>query len=119
MKILLDHCIDWRLERLLAGHEVKSAQELGWDQLTNGKLLAAAAAGAFRAVITVDQHLKDQQNIANLPVAVIVLLAASSRTSDLEPLIPFIELALPRLVAGQLIEIDAAGNVKSFPARSA
>ena len=112
MKILLDHCIDWRLKRLLPSHEVKTAQELGWDKLKNGKLLAAAGANSFLSMLTVDQNLKSEQNLLHLPISVVVLIAKSNRIRDLQPLIPFVELELPSLKIGELMEIDAAGNVR-------
>jgi hypothetical protein len=109
MKVLLDHCVDWRLKRSLPSHDVKSAQEMGWDELKNGKLLIAAASVFFDLMITVDQHIKDQQNLAYLPVAVIVLVANSNRLNDLRPLVPSVEGAMSTIKPGQLVEIDAAG----------
>jgi predicted nuclease of predicted toxin-antitoxin system len=108
MKILLDHCIDWRLRRSLSDHEVKSTKEMGWENLKNGKLLAAAAA-AFDLFLTVDQNIKTQQNLSALPIPVIVLVAASNRRTDLLPLLPLLEGALQKLKPGQLIEIRISG----------
>lgn len=42
MKVLLDECVDWRLSRDLAGHEVKSARQMGWTTIKNGELLRGA-----------------------------------------------------------------------------
>jgi predicted nuclease of predicted toxin-antitoxin system len=114
MKILLDHCVDWRLKRMLPSHEVKSAADMGWEVLKNGKLLAAAAANSFQLMVAVDRHIKDQQNLSQLPIAVIVLLADSNRTTDLQRLIPVVERAMLSLKAGQLIEIDTTGNVREI-----
>jgi hypothetical protein len=108
MKILLDHCIDWRLKRALPSHEVKSTHEMGWDDLQNGKLLAQAGP-IFNVFLTVDQNIKTQQNLAALPIAIIVLIARSNRTDDLLPLIPTLERSLTSLKLGQLIEIDING----------
>jgi len=35
-------CLDWRLGRELPGHEVKSVQDMGWNGIKNGRLLALA-----------------------------------------------------------------------------
>src|ERR1700722_2781983 len=110
MRILLDHCVDWRLKRSLQTHYVKSAQEMGWEDLHNGELLAIAGSD-FDVFLTVDQNIKSQQNLANLPLAVVVLLAKSNRTEDLQPLIPVLERVLLTLKLGQLLEIDAAQQV--------
>lgn len=42
----------------------------------------------FDVFIMVDRNLAFQQNIAALPIAVIVLSAKSNRLADLKPLVP-------------------------------
>ena len=32
MRVLLDHCVPKRLRTLLAGHDVKTARQMGWDR---------------------------------------------------------------------------------------
>jgi predicted nuclease of predicted toxin-antitoxin system len=44
MRVLLDHCLDWRLSRSLPGHTTKSVGKLGWSRLKDRPLLARAAA---------------------------------------------------------------------------
>ena len=105
MRILLDHCIDWRLARSLAGHSVSSVRDMGWEALRNGDLLVAAAAGAFHVVVTVDRKLKYQQDLNKLPLAVVVLLARSNRLADLVPLVPALESALSTLAPRTLVEV--------------
>jgi hypothetical protein len=53
----------------------------------NGKLLALAAT-EFDAFITVDKNLPFQQNLAALPIALIVLDSLSNELSALLPLVP-------------------------------
>jgi len=50
---------------------VTTAGQMGWHRLRNGKLLSTAA-GQFDVMLTVDQNLRHQQNLTNLPLAVIV-----------------------------------------------
>jgi hypothetical protein len=40
VKLLLDECLDWRLRRDLLGHDVKTGQDMGWQGIKNGRLLA-------------------------------------------------------------------------------
>src|ERR1035437_5177399 len=42
MKILFDHGTRAPLRRQLAGHEISTAYEMGWAELSNGDLLTAA-----------------------------------------------------------------------------
>ena len=87
MKVLLDECVDWRLLREIAGHEVKTARQMGWSTIRNGELLALAAE-EFDVFVTVDRNLSFQQKLPALGIAVIVLRANSNRLADLMPLVP-------------------------------
>jgi predicted nuclease of predicted toxin-antitoxin system len=87
MRILLDEDLPRRLGTLLVGHEVATVQRCGWAGLKNGKLLALAAS-RFDVFVTMDRNLEYQQNVANLPIAVIVVQAVSNRLRDLEPKVP-------------------------------
>ena len=42
MKILFDHCVPKPLKHELPDHEIHTAKEMGWEALTNGKLLEQA-----------------------------------------------------------------------------
>jgi hypothetical protein len=53
----------------------------------NGNLLALAAA-EFDAFVTVDKNLPFQQNLAALPIALVVLDSVSNELSALLPLVP-------------------------------
>ncbi len=63
MRVLLDECVDWRLSRDIAGHEVKAAHQMGWVTIKNGELLALAA-DHFDVFVTVDRNLAFRQNVA-------------------------------------------------------
>ena len=49
-----------------------------WTSLGNGALLEQAAT-AFDVLLTADQNIEFQQNLATLPIAVVVLVADSNR----------------------------------------
>lgn len=54
MKILFDHNVDRRLRRHVAGHEIRTTREMGWETLRNGALLQSAAGAGFDAVVSLD-----------------------------------------------------------------
>ena len=93
MRVFLDECIDWRLARDLAGHEVSSAQQLGWSGLKNGELLTLVSA-QFDVFLTVDRNLSFQQNLPAFDIAVVVLRSISNRLADLQRLLPELLTAL-------------------------
>ncbi len=76
MKILFDHGTPAPLRRSLAGHEISTAYEMGWAQLSNGDLLAAAEK-SFDVFITTDQNLRYQQNLGGRRLAILVLPTTS------------------------------------------
>ena len=82
-----------------------TAREMGWSELSNGKLLQAAADCGFDAVLTVDRKLKHEQNLTELPVGVVLIASVDIRLSALMPFVPAIERALSTLVPRSLIEI--------------
>ena len=69
MRVLLDESLPRPLGRLLTGHAVRTVAQEGWTSLENGELLRASAA-AFDVVVTADQNLEFQQNLATLPIGV-------------------------------------------------
>lgn len=107
MKVLLDHCVDEGLRNLFAGHEMKTAREMGWEQLDNGKLLKAAAGAGFDVLITVDRNLRHQQNMGSLQIGIIVLKARTNRLVDLARGVPGALLALKGNIVGRVVEVDA------------
>ena len=89
MRILLDEDLPRRLGALLVGHEYSTVSRSGWAGIKNGKLLALAAT-RFDVFLTMDQNLEFQQNLATLPIAVLVVKALSNRMEHLVPLVPAI-----------------------------
>ena len=76
MRIVFDQGTPAPLRRALAGHAVATAFELGWSDLANGDLLQQAEA-QFDLLITTDQNLRYQQNLAGRRIAILVLPTTS------------------------------------------
>jgi hypothetical protein len=57
--------------------------------------------------LTADQNLAFQQNLATLPIAVIVLVAESNRLESLEPLAPLVLDAFAKLQPKTLVRVGA------------
>lgn len=77
MKVLFDQGTPAPLRRYLSGHSVDTAFERGWSNLQNGVLLDRAEQEGYQLLITTDQNLRHQQNIADRSLAVLVLLSTS------------------------------------------
>jgi len=76
LRVLFDQGTPVPLRRVLSGHTVSTAFEMGWAQLSNGELLNAAEA-AFDVLITTDQNLRYQQNLTGRRLAILVLPTTS------------------------------------------
>lgn len=101
MRVLLDECVDWRLLRDLAPHDVKSARQAGLSSTDDGDLLRHAQR-QFDVLITTDKNLAFQQNVGRFEIAVIVLQGRSSRLRHLRELMPQVLTALPVTVRGNV-----------------
>ena len=106
MRLLLDESVPNRLRHSLPDHEVRTVVEMGWSGVKNGKLLALAAS-EFDVFVTVDKKLPYQQNLAALPIAVVVLDAASIELPALLPLMPRLEQALSSIKARTYVRVSA------------
>jgi len=103
MKILFDQGTPVPLREHLRDHTVATAFELGWSMLKNGELLTAAE-HSFDLLITTDQQIRDQQNLAGRKLAIIVLPTTS--WPRLRTCIPQIREAVKSCKPGQYREVS-------------
>jgi len=105
VKILLDECVDQRLRFLFSGHDCETAAYAKLAGLKNGDLLAAAEAASFEVIVTTDQEIPYQQNLACRKIAIVVLCARTNRLADLRPLIPLAIQSLDGIHPGEVIRV--------------
>jgi hypothetical protein len=104
LRVLLDECVDVRLAASLATVEVRTVADQGWLGISNGQLLALAAA-EFDVFVTVDRNLPFQQHLPKFNIAVILLRAKTNRISDLVLLVPELVTAIPSAKKGVVTPI--------------
>jgi predicted nuclease of predicted toxin-antitoxin system len=109
VKILLDHCVPATFAKKLENHYVRTARQMGWDNLENGKLLQQAKID-FDVFITVDSNIRYQQS-TDLPIAIIALRVFDNRLKALIELLPEIEAALFKLIPNKLYEIGPRSQI--------
>ena len=89
MRLLLDESVPRPLRTSFpAAFEVHTVPERGWAGTGNGVLLSLAADSGFDALLTVDRGFAHQQNQDDLPLPVVIMLAASNRPDQSRPLVP-------------------------------
>ena len=106
MKILFDANTPAPLAWFLRGHEVVRADELGWQGLENGALLDAAEQAGFDLLLTCDQNVRYQQNLAGRKLAVVIL--TSNHWPTLRRVAARIATAVDFVQTGQIVRVDVA-----------
>lgn len=105
MRVLLDECLPKKLKRELVGHTAVTVPEQGWAGQKNGALLQLAQT-EFDVFLTIDQNLTSQQNLSQINLAIVVLIAQDNQLETLQPLMLKVLKALETIQAGQIIQIS-------------
>lgn len=108
MRVLFDEDAPRPLRRHLLGHDIKTVQEMGWSGTKNGALLDLAEGQGFEVLLTFDQNLKQQQNLARHKIAILILIVPNKRMEILLPLVPDVLTVLPNVQPGQVYEVISA-----------
>jgi len=106
VRVLLDESLPRPLAKQIVGHDARTVSQMKWTRLSNGALLHQAAT-EFDVLLTADQNIEFQQNLAKLPIAVVVLVAESNRLESLEPLVPSVLKVLEGLEPKTLLRVGA------------
>jgi hypothetical protein len=104
MKILLDQGAPAPLVQFFREHEVRTAFQQGWAKLSNGELLRSAEDAGFGLMITTDQNLRYQQNLAERKITIVVLLTTS--WPRIRKRVALIQAAIEKSVPGEYLEIS-------------
>lgn len=105
MKVLFDVNMPRPLRRELPGHEVVTAQVMGWSELENGDLIEAAESEGFEVLLTADPNLRYQQNLTHCRLAILVL--PSNKLRLLKQIAAGIRDALSTINPGDYVEVPA------------
>jgi predicted nuclease of predicted toxin-antitoxin system len=74
LRILFDKNVPVGVRSFLPNHGVHTLVEMRWpEQLENGELLRMAEKAGFELLVTSDQNIRYQQNLAGRKLALIVL----------------------------------------------
>ena len=103
-RILLDEGVPIGVRTLVTGVQVETVPEIGWAGLSNGDLIRAAEDAGFEVMITCDQNIRYQQNLAGRRLALVVLTTNHWDTiqANSDGILPAVESA----TAGGFVVVD-------------
>jgi hypothetical protein len=107
-RILLDQNVPIGVRRFLQDHEITTAYQMGWADLSNGALLTAMEVAGFDTLISCDQNLAHQQKLDRRRIAVLVL--DTNRWSVLRECGAEIQRAAAGIKSGMFVELALAAR---------
>jgi predicted nuclease of predicted toxin-antitoxin system len=105
MKILLDECLPLDFRQSFDDHETHTVQWAGLKGKKNGELLRMAELAGYEVLLTVDQGIPHQQNLAGRKISIILLRSRTSQIEELLLLVEAILTALDSIQPGQIVAI--------------
>ncbi len=103
MRVLFDQGTPVPLRWHLLDHRVETAYERGWSDLRNSALLDRAEAEGFELLVTTDQSLRHQQNLAVRRLSVLVLMSTS--WPRIEARVDRVVAAVEQITPGECVEV--------------
>ena len=108
MNVFLDACIDPRVRDAFAGHEVRTAAELGWQRLKDN-VLVGRLQDQFDVLVTTDQGFEHQQNLKALRFGILIIHVLRNKVEFYRPLFGKMQAAVAEIKPGEVIHIGGAG----------
>lgn len=72
-RVLFDKNVPYPLRRHLGDYQVQTAEDEGWGELSNGELIRCAEEAGYEIMVTCDQNIEYQQNMARRTISTVVL----------------------------------------------
>lgn len=81
-----------------------------WRERSTDVFRTPLEGAGFDVLVTADQSIPDQQNMANRKIALVILCARTNRLSDLTRLVPAALDAITTIKPGDVVRISAPLN---------
>ena len=103
-KVLLDKNLPKKLKfRLQDCCEIYTVNDMAWNSLENGELIAAMQNEEFNYLLTSDKNLQYQQNIDKYSMGFIVL---NVKNNNYETVVVFLEQIKAVLIEDEIVKIS-------------
>jgi len=102
-RLLLDESVPAGLKHILAAFEVKTAPEMGWAGITNGRLLDLAEQDGFEIMVTSDTNIRFQNRLEGRQIALVV--ATTNHWDTIRAYPDYLVAACDRAKAGDYVVV--------------
>lgn len=103
-RILFDENMPRKLRREMPQVVVRTVQEEGWAGFENGNLLRRAS-DTFDVLLTADQRMRYQQNVAQFEIGVVVIETVDTTLGNLRRFLPQIHAAIESVGPGTVVVV--------------
>ena len=98
IRVLFDKNVPYVLRLHLIDYQVQTADDEGWGQISNEELISSAEEAGYQILLTCDQNIQYQQNMAHRKISMVVL--GSNIWPSIRPKIAEIAAGLKRVSSG-------------------
>ena len=106
MRILLDECVNPRLQQAFPNHEVVSVAKAKWRALPDAKLIAQAQ-GQCDVLVTIDKGFEHEHNLKKLSFGIVIVHVPKDRMECYRPLFQELLDATEHVKPGHVIHVPA------------
>src|SRR5712692_5993952 len=106
MRVFLDACVDPSVVELFAGHEVKTAFEMGWHRLKDHVLLPLVQ-DRFDVFVTIDHGFEYQHNLKKLRFGLVIVHVSKNKMEFYRPLRLRLQEAVEQVKGGGVVHVGA------------
>jgi hypothetical protein len=105
VRIVLDECVNPRVERLLEKeHAVSTVLKLGWGGLPDN-ILVEQLQGQCEVFLTIDQGFEHQHNVSLLGFGIVIVHVPRNRLAHYEAIRETISRAVSSVRPGEVIRV--------------
>jgi hypothetical protein len=97
--------------RLFPEHTAKHTSDIGFEDLSNGRLIAEAAR-QFEVLVTTDKNIRFEHNLDKLPISILELKTKFTRLEDLQTLVAFLDEALQATKTYRFVSVGPDGRIE-------
>ena len=106
MRILLDECVNPRVQHAFPNHKVASVAKTIWRGLPDAKLISQIH-GHCDVFVTIDKGFEHEHNLKTLSFGLLIVHVARNRMEHYRPLFKALVKAVEEVKPGEVVHVPA------------